>query len=164
MANANRGTPIGVQDTSGSAFDVGPDVGRVREIEVGTKAVFNPRVLAVDFIDGAVAAGNGIVTKELVHRGDTQISRVAVFRALHAEHEASTSHQAVAVVKAIDRAVGERQVVSIHMRVGKFNLWFEVEGLCDVEAPAEFARERGDDIIHRALLVPVNRHVCLGRA
>ena len=91
MANANRGTPIGVQDTSGSAFDVGPDVGRVREIEVGTKAVFNPRVLAVDF-NNAGAAGSRTrdlaVAKEFVNDRCAEIDITLVVRALDARGKA----------------------------------------------------------------------------
>ena len=129
MANANSGTPIGVKDTAGGTFDIRPDVGRVREIEVGTKAIFNPRVLAVDFIDGAVAARDGCVAQEFMNGGNAQVSRVAVFRTLKTEREASTSHQAVGIVKAIRGAVGERKAVGVNVRVGKLNLRLDVEAL-----------------------------------
>lgn len=70
IADSNSGAPIGVKHTSGSAFDIGPDVGRVREIEVGAKTIFNPRVLAVDF-NNAGAAGSRTrdlaVAKEFVN-------------------------------------------------------------------------------------------------
>lgn len=149
MAHAHGGAPVFVKIAAARAFDIGPHVGRIREVEVGSEAVFDPRILAVDVIDLAVAAYNGVVAQKLMHCGDAQISRAPVFRTAHAEGKARTSHQTVGVIEAIGRAVGERENVCIHMRVGEFNLRFKIEGLRKVEAPAELSGERGDDVVHR---------------
>ena len=43
----------------------------------------------------------------------TQVSRVAIFRTLKTECKASTTHQAIGIIKAVRGAVRERQIVSI---------------------------------------------------
>ena len=49
MPHAHRRAPVLVQDAARGALDVGPEVRGVGQVEVGTKTVFNPSVLAVDF-------------------------------------------------------------------------------------------------------------------
>lgn len=78
MAHAHGGAPVFVKIAAARAFDIGPHVGRIREVEVGSEAVFDPRILAVDVIDLAVAAYNGVVAQKLMHCGDAQISRAPV--------------------------------------------------------------------------------------
>ena len=94
-----------------------------------------------------------------MHGGHADVRGVARFGTLEAEREAGAAHQAVGVVEAVVRTVGQDEVVGIDVSVGQFNLRFEVEGLRQVEAPAEFTGERGDDVVHRALLAAVHRHV-----
>lgn len=89
VPHADRGAVVLIEHPAARAFKVGPDVGRVREMEVGAKPIFHPRVLAVDFIDRAVAARDGGVAQELMNGGNAEVSRVAVFRALKAEREAA---------------------------------------------------------------------------
>ena len=49
--------------------------------------------------------------------GHTQVSRVAIFRTLKTECKASTSHQAIGIIKAVRGAVRERQIVGIYMGI-----------------------------------------------
>ena len=44
MPHANGGTPVFIQVAAARAFDVGPEVRAVGEVEVGPKTVFAPRV------------------------------------------------------------------------------------------------------------------------
>ena len=70
MPHTNSGTPVFIQVAAARAFDVGPEVRGVGQVEVGTKTVFNPSVLAVDF-NNAGAAGSRTrdlaVAKEFVN-------------------------------------------------------------------------------------------------
>ena len=44
MAHAHGGAPVFVKIAAARTFDVGPEVRAVREVEVGPKTVFAPRV------------------------------------------------------------------------------------------------------------------------
>lgn len=124
MTNSNRGTPIGVKHASRGTFDIRPDVGRVRNVEVGAEAVFNPRVLAVKFNHAGAAggrAGDLAVAEELMHNGRAEIDVTLVVRALQAGSEAQTAGQAVQTVDLV-AGLAEREAVAIEVGVGDFCL------------------------------------------
>ena len=58
-AHADRGTGSPSQRTAQRTFKVGPDVGVRRQVEVSTKAIFNPRILTVQLHNRAVTTRHG---------------------------------------------------------------------------------------------------------
>ena len=128
MPHTNSGTPVFIQVAAARAFDVCPEVRGVGQVEVGTKTVFNPSVLAVDF-NNAGAAGSRTrdlaVAKEFVNDRCAEIDITLVVRALDARGKAETARQAV---QTFDLVAGltKREVVAIDVGVRDFGLRLDI--------------------------------------
>ena len=136
VPHADGGAPVFIKGRAFGAFDIGPEVGGGRQVQVGANAVFNPGVLAVRFDRRAVCAGDLAVARKLMDSGNAQVDVALVVRTLHAGGKAHAAHEAV---HGIERVGGRAEVKVVLVDVGprQFALGLDVELLGEVVAPVD---------------------------
>lgn len=140
MPNTNSGAVVFVENTATRAFDIGPDVGRICDVEVSTEAIFNPRVLAVELNDAGAAESRTsdlAVTEELMHNRRTNIDVALVVRTLQTRCETEAGGQAVQTVDLV-ASLTKREAITVEISIGNLGLWFDIEEAVEIKAPTSF--------------------------
>lgn len=119
------------------------------------------RTAPQDFVglrDAGIATGDLRIVQELMNRRSAQVEAARLFGIVHADREADATEKAV---NGVDAVAGGRDadVVGRDARVGELSLRFDVEAVEEAETPAHFTGQTVGHVVHRALLVTVDREV-----
>ena len=161
MSHADGGAPVFVKPAAARTFDVRPEAGGGRQVEVGAEAVFNPSVLAVDLDDARAAGSRALdpaVTQELVHDGRAEVDVTLVVRALDAGRKAETPRQAVKTFDLVT-CFAKGEVITVDVGVDNFSLRFDIEHAGEIHAPSAFSGDADRQAVHLSLHGAVDRHV-----